>query len=231
MVAGEVLHGQVGPLAAHGIEEHGGAEGSIRPCVLVVDGEERGEAVGEVLLQAGEREVQLVDDSVTQLVAEDELVTPHVQDVSCEVLLRDDLGRTLVADDLGEEFGEDVVGLLREGRRPEDPTTVQLGRRVVDALGHVVGDDHLEVVGQRHRLRQAVRHPFEHARVHDLLHRIPVLGPDGVVLVDDRDPPLALGPSGRGVVIAEAGRAPEHHEENRDAEGDVPTQSHGRRKS
>ena len=139
MVAGEVLHGQVGPLAAHGIEEHGGAEGSIRPCVLVVDGEERGEAVGEVLLQAGEREVQLVDDSVTQLVAEDELVTPHVQDVSCEVLLRDDLGRTLVADDLGEEFGEDVVGLLREGRRPEDPTTVQLGRRVVDALGHVVG--------------------------------------------------------------------------------------------
>ena len=66
MVAGEVLHGQVGPLAAHGIEEHGGAEGSIRPCVLVVDGEERGEAVGEVLLQAGEREVQLVDDSVTQ---------------------------------------------------------------------------------------------------------------------------------------------------------------------
>jgi hypothetical protein len=32
--------------------------------VLVVDGEEGGEAVGGVLLQAGKREVQLVDVSV-----------------------------------------------------------------------------------------------------------------------------------------------------------------------
>jgi hypothetical protein len=42
----------------------------------------------------------LVDDSVTQLVAEDELVSPHVQDVSCEVLLRDGPWRTLAGDDL-----------------------------------------------------------------------------------------------------------------------------------
>jgi hypothetical protein len=122
---------KVGPLAAHGIEEHGGAEGSIRPCVLVVDGEERGEAVGGVLLQAGEREVQLVDDSVTQLVAEDELVTPHVQDVSCEVLLRDDLGRTLVADDLGRNSVRTswVSFEKAAGQKIRRPSTRSSGRR------------------------------------------------------------------------------------------------------
>src|SRR5262245_11472536 len=102
MVAGKVFHGQIGPFTAHGIEEHGSPEGSIRPRVLVIDGEEGSEAVGGVLLQAGEREVELVDDSVTQLVAKDELIAPHVQDFSCEVLPRDNLGDTLGADDLGE---------------------------------------------------------------------------------------------------------------------------------
>jgi hypothetical protein len=72
-----------------------------------------------------------------------------------------------------------------------------------------------------------VRHSFEHAGVHDVLHRVTVLGPFGVLLLGHRDPPLALGLSGRGVVIAEAGCAPEHHQEKRDAEGDVLTPSHG----
>jgi hypothetical protein len=30
-----------------------------------------------------------VDESLAQLVAEDELIAPHVEDISCEVLLRD----------------------------------------------------------------------------------------------------------------------------------------------
>ena len=54
MVAGKVLHGQIGPLAGHGIEEHGGAERGIRPCLVVNDGEEGGEAVGGDLLLAGD---------------------------------------------------------------------------------------------------------------------------------------------------------------------------------
>jgi hypothetical protein len=37
MIAGEILHGQIGSLAADGIEEHRSAEGSVRPSVLVVD--------------------------------------------------------------------------------------------------------------------------------------------------------------------------------------------------
>ena len=48
MVAGEILESQVGPLAAHGVEEHRGAEGSLRPSVLVVHGEEGREAVGGI---------------------------------------------------------------------------------------------------------------------------------------------------------------------------------------
>ena len=68
----------------------------------------------------------------------------------------------------------------------------------------------MEVVGERHRLRQAVGHPFEHAEVLDRLQRIRVLGVDGVFLVDDSDPPLAVGASRRGIVIPEAGRASEH---------------------
>ena len=185
------------------------------PAVLVVDGEEGAEAVGGVLLEAGERKVQLVNDGVTKLMAENELVAPHIENVGREVVRRDGPGRTLVADNLGEELGKDVVSLLREGRGPEDPATVQFGGRVVDAFGQFVGDDHLEVVRKRQRLRQAVGHSFEHARVPDLLDRIPVLGLDGVFLVDDRDPPVALGRSGRGVVLAEAGCAREHHEEDR----------------
>jgi hypothetical protein len=51
MVAREIFESQVGPLAAHGIEEHCGPEGSVRSGVLVVDGEEGGEAVGGILLQ------------------------------------------------------------------------------------------------------------------------------------------------------------------------------------
>src|SRR5258705_13994447 len=78
MVAGKVLESQVGPLAAHGVEEHSGPEGSVRPSVLIIDGEEGGETIGGILLQAGEREVQLLDESVTHLVAKDELVALHV---------------------------------------------------------------------------------------------------------------------------------------------------------
>ena len=63
MVAGEVLESQVGPLATHGVEEHRGPEGSVRPSALIVNGEEGREAVGGILLQARERDVQLVDES------------------------------------------------------------------------------------------------------------------------------------------------------------------------
>ena len=72
---------------------------------------------------------------------------PHVQYVSGEVVLRDCPRRTLAGDDLREKLGEDVVGRLREGRRPEDPPAVRVSRRIVDALGSLVGDDDLEVVG------------------------------------------------------------------------------------
>ena len=144
MIAGEILESQVGSLAAHGVEEHCGPEGSVRPSVFVVDGEEGREAVGGILLQAREREVQLVDESVTQLVAEDELVAPHIQDVSCEVLLRDGPWRTLAGDDLREKLGEDVVGRFRKGRGPPDLPTICLGSRVVDAFGKLVGDDDLD---------------------------------------------------------------------------------------
>jgi hypothetical protein len=133
VVAGKVLESQIGPLAAHGVKEHGGPEGSVRLTVLVVDGEEGRKAVGGILFQPRERDVQLVDESVTQLVAEDELVAPHVQDVSCEVLLRDSPRRTLAGDDLREELGKDVVGRLRKARRPPDPPTVNLRSRIVDA--------------------------------------------------------------------------------------------------
>ena len=87
-----------------------------------------------------------MDDSVTQLVAEDELVAPHVQDVSCEVLLRDGPRRTLTGDDLREKLGKDVVGRLRKGRRPPDPPAVDLSHRVVDPLGKLVRDDDLKIV-------------------------------------------------------------------------------------
>jgi len=63
--------------------------------------------------------------------------------------------------------------------------------------------------GSAHCLRQAVRHSFERARVPDLLYCVPVLGLDGVVLVDDRHRPRALGWGGCGVVAAEARRAHE----------------------
>ena len=57
MVAGKVLESQVRPLAARGVEEHRGPEGSVRPSVLIVNGEEGREAVCGILLQAREREV------------------------------------------------------------------------------------------------------------------------------------------------------------------------------
>ena len=46
MVAGELLHGESEFPAAHSIEKHRGAERSIRACILVVEREEGGEAVG-----------------------------------------------------------------------------------------------------------------------------------------------------------------------------------------
>jgi hypothetical protein len=49
MVAGEILESQVGPFAAHGVEKHRGSESSVRPGVLVVDGEEGRETVGGIL--------------------------------------------------------------------------------------------------------------------------------------------------------------------------------------
>src|SRR5436309_13083444 len=51
VIAGEILESQVGSLAAHGVEEHGAPKGSVRPSVLIVNGEEGGEAVGGILLQ------------------------------------------------------------------------------------------------------------------------------------------------------------------------------------
>ena len=200
-----------------------------RPGVLVVDGKEGGETVGGILLHASEREVQLVDESVTHLVAEDELVAPHVQDVSCKVVRCDSLRRTLAGDDLREELGEDVVGRLREARRQPDPPTVRLGSRDVDALEKLVRHDDLEVMGQCHCLRQSVRHSFEHARVFDLLYYVPVLGHDGVVLINNRHPSLTLGLSGRGVA-AGARRAYDYREEHSSDESNAqPPQSHGLR--
>ena len=83
------------------------------PVSLSVDGKEGGETVGGILLHASEREVQLVDKSVTDLVTEDELVAPQVQGVGCEVLLGDGPRRALAAGDLREKLGQDVVGRLR----------------------------------------------------------------------------------------------------------------------
>src|SRR5204862_7564569 len=37
VVAGEILEGQVRSLAAHGVEEHCGTEGGVRPGVLIVN--------------------------------------------------------------------------------------------------------------------------------------------------------------------------------------------------
>ena len=147
MIAGEIFESQIRSFAAHGVEEHCGPEGSVRPSVFIVDGKEGRETVGGILLHAREREVQLVDESVTQLVPEDELVAPHVQDVRCEVLLRDGPRRTLAGDDFRKKLGEDVVCRLRKGRRPPDLPTICLGSRVVEAFGKLVGDDDLEVVG------------------------------------------------------------------------------------
>src|SRR5262249_24827327 len=134
MVAGEILKSQVRPLAAHGVKEHRGSEGSVGSSVLVVDSEEGCEAVGRILLQTGEWKVQLMDESVAELVAEDELITPHVEDVSCEVLLRDRLRLAFAGDDLRQEFGEDVVRSLRKSRRPKDCPTGHVCRRIVESL-------------------------------------------------------------------------------------------------
>jgi hypothetical protein len=45
------------------------------------------------------------------------------------------------------------------------------------------------------------------ARVPDLLYYVPVLGLDGIVLVNDCYPPLTLASDGRGVVFAETRRS------------------------
>src|SRR4029077_5970043 len=121
--------------AADGVKEHRGSEGSVRSSFLVVDGEECREAVSGILFQTRERNVQLTDESVTKFVAQNELIGPHVQDVSCEVLLRDRPRRTFTGDDLREELGEDIVRRLRERRRPPDLPAVHLSRRVVDTFG------------------------------------------------------------------------------------------------
>src|SRR4029077_4921849 len=101
------------------------------PSVFIVDRKEGRETVGGILLHARKRDVQLADESVTQLVAEDELVAPHVKHVRCEVLLRDGPRRTLAREDLRKKLGEDVVCRLRKRRRPPDLPTVCLGSRVV----------------------------------------------------------------------------------------------------
>jgi len=86
VIAREVLHGHAGLLGRERIEKHGGSERRIRSGLLVDNGEERGEAVGGVLLHAGQRKCELVDEGVAKLVAEDELVGPDVQRVGSEVL-------------------------------------------------------------------------------------------------------------------------------------------------
>ena len=168
-----------------------------------------------------------MDDGVAEFVAEDELIAPHIQYIRCEVLLRDSLGTTFGADNLRDELGEDIVGLLGKGRRPEDAAAVQLCIRVVDALRQFVSDNHLHVMGQRHRRSKTVRHPIKYSRVPDLLNDIPIFGLDGVVLVDDSDPPVALCPSVFGVVTAETGHVPAHQEENREDDDSDPTQLQG----
>src|SRR5262249_38570198 len=100
MVAREILESQVRPLASHGIEEHCAPDRSVWSSALVVDGEEGGEAVRGILFHARERKIELADDGVTHLVPKNELVGPHIQDVSCEVLLRDRLRRTLALHNL-----------------------------------------------------------------------------------------------------------------------------------
>src|SRR5215831_12222944 len=112
MIAGKILERKVRFLAGQCVEEHRGPEGSVWPSVFVVDGEERREAIGGILLQAREWKIQLVDESVTKLVAENELIAPHIQDVSGEVLLRDGPRRTLAGDNLGKEFSEHIVSLF-----------------------------------------------------------------------------------------------------------------------
>jgi hypothetical protein len=57
----------------------------------------------------------------------------------------------------------------------------------------------------------------------------PVLGLDGVILINNRDPPLALDPGGRGVLVAGARRAHDYREEHSGYESDAPPRSHGRR--
>jgi len=209
MVAREILESQVRPFAAHGVEKHRGPESSVWPGFLVVNGEEGRETVGGILLESREREVQLVDESMTQLVAQDELVAPHVQNISCEVVLRDGSRCTFAGGDLREELDEDVVGRLREGGRPPDFSTVHIGGRIVQALGKLIGDDDLEVFGERYCFGQTVHHSFEHARIPDLLYCVPVLGLDGVILINNRGSALALSCNRRGV--AAGARRADHY--------------------
>jgi len=48
VIVGEILESKIRSLAAHGVEEHGAAEGGVQPRVLVVDSKEGREAVGGI---------------------------------------------------------------------------------------------------------------------------------------------------------------------------------------
>ena len=207
VIAREVLHGHARLLGRERIEKHGGSERRIRSGLPVDDGEERGEAVGGVLLHAGHRKSELVDEGVAKLVAEDELVGPDVHRVGREVLCPDRLRDALVADHFWDELHEEAAGRVQERGRPEDRPAVHFRRGVVE--GYVVADFDLEIVWQGHRLGGTVRQPLEHTGVPDLLHDVPVLGLDASVVVHDLHPTVAACHSRAPVLVAGAGREPQ----------------------
>ena len=203
VIAREVLHGHVGLLRRERIEKHRGSERRIRSGLFVDDGEERGEAVGGVLLHAGQRKCEVVDEGVAKLVAEDELVGPDVQRVGREVLCPDRLRDALVADHIGDELHEEAAGRVRPPGRPEDRPAVHFRCGIVE--GNVVADFDHEIVWQGERLGRTVSQPIEHARVPDLLHDVPVLGLNASIVVHDLHPTGAACHGGLRVMVVGAG--------------------------
>src|SRR5262245_28147516 len=195
-------------LARELVEENGGPQGRVWSSLLVVDGEEGREAVSRVLLQTGERKTQLMDKGVADLVAEDELVRPHGQDVGVEVLARNRLRSTFVAVDVCDGLRQKGASRGDEVRRPKNRPAVHFRGRVIDPFGHFVADSDLDVVGQRHRLARPVGEALEGARVPHELHGVAVLGLDACVVVHDLHPTVTACHSPAGVLVAGAGREP-----------------------
>src|SRR5215204_5224940 len=140
MIARELLQRHGALLARELIEENGGPERRVRSALLVVDGEEDREAVSRVLLQASKRKAELMDEGVAHLVAEDELVRPHGQNVGVEVLTRNRLRTSLVAIDFCDRLRQEGTSRGEEVRRPENRPAVHLSGRNIDTFGHLVAD-------------------------------------------------------------------------------------------